>query len=860
MLINKFNFLLALKIFIVKLLQISSQEKKEFFVSNLSIFFTILSLIFINFIIYLYYPDNSEALRIKAEKLIIEYHHLFLDGIGGNIWPEPIERIQILTTLISIPLLIFFYIKIFSSKFFNKISLADNTYFFNLTVCSSILVILFYFAFTINGSNFLLHETYPFHQEIRNLYKAISGELRFLISLILFPFTTYFILMGIPKKNENCLNWVLNSLVVIMLLGAFLLSITNRDNYIGHLWHLSSVLHPVSQVQEGKAVLVDFVSQYGLYSHFLYPLFKLINVSIVTFSITMSALTVTSFSLIYFGLRKIISNRLIVFLSFVAIMYFTYFQSFLNDNFDIYYQYKPLRIIFPSLMLFTVFGYIFNPNKIKYLLIIFISSLAILWNFDSGIICFLSFYIYILYEKLFDRNLKAYIADFFKHTITSLSILALTILLYSLIIYFQFDDFPDWNLFFTGTLIFGAYGMFVLPMPLFGLWNLIFLVYLYGIYIGLNATLLNKKNPLDKVTFFVAIFGLGISSYYLNRSHDYNLLQTLYPSLILLAIFLCKSADKFSRESLFRIKDFLIALLISFILVVIFIQTFQPAKLINSLIDRVPDVVNDRLSSRKLSDGAKLISFNSNKNDQIQILSSNESLIYLETKTSSAFSSPDLTSVILKSQWDRLQDSLIKNKSYKVYIYENFLETDNLPTTRHSDFKKILTDYYYLDDWLGGWRMFIPKNYISTDDSTLKAKASYSLMCPDNSNKCNDIYNNLNPIENFNTDTNFIKVDFNLSSPINLQSIMLHVILDSNYNGTLTTLPIEGLSNIAILDSQNKKVINTSERSDQLNYTVKQNFSILIPNSNYINTCDPFIIELIYNDNKKIKLRASCSK
>jgi len=856
--LNEINILTHIKLFFLNLLKTNEQEKKEFFISSFSMVFTIISLIFVNWMIYSFYPDNTESLRALAEKLIIEHQHGFIEGTGGNIWPEPIEQLQIITTFFFIPILIFIYTKLFS-KYFNQIFITNNVYFLNLLLCSSILGILFYCAFIINISSLFQLDTYPFHQGIRNFYQSMIGELRFLITLIFFPIIAYYIFNGIPKKQERWINWILYLFIVMLLLSAFLLSLSNRDNYLGHPVHLSSILYPISQVQQGKVLLVDFYSsQYGLYSHFLYPFFKLINVNVISFSLTMSALTTISYSLIFFGLRKIISNTLIVFLSFVAIIYFSLFHGFLTDNFDIYYQYRPLRILFPALILFSVFTYIINPSKFKYLLIIFISSLAMLWNFDSGIICFLSFYIYILYERLMSNNLRIYALEFLKHTLTSVSILILTFSLYSIIIYFQSNNFPDWNSYLITPQIFGLTGFFSLPMPIFNAWNFIFLVYLYGIYIGINSILFNKIDSLDKVAFFVSIFGFGISSYYLNRSADSNLLQVLYPTFILLAIFLSKALDKNAKESLFQIKNFIVTLIISFILVVILFQILQPIKVINTITNRIPDIANDRLTSKKLSNGVTLFNLNSNTNDQVVILSELDGLMHLDTKTSSPFSSLSSVELILKSDWDIFQNALIDNKSYKVYVSGDYLKTDILAKTRHSAIKQIFADHYYLDDWFGSWRMFTPKKYKTTNNYKIKASATYSPMCPNNLNKCNSLVENFDSIENLNTNTKFIKVDFNLSEPITLQSIMLHAILDSEYNGTLTTLPIKELSNIGILDNQNKKFINTMKRSNQLNYIVNQNFSVLIPDSNYMKHCEPFNIELTYNNNNKIKLRALC--
>ena len=648
------------------------------------------------------------------------------------------------------------------------------------------------------------------------------------------------------------------------MLSLFLLSICNRDNYIGAYDHLNAVLYSISQVQQGKTLLVGLTTQYGLYPHFLYPIFKLINVNVISFSLTMSALTTISYSLIFLGLRKIINNNLVTFLAFIAIIYFSYINFFIGPfeinigNFDLYYGYKPIRMIFPALILYSVFTYILTPKRNLYLLITFISSLSMLWNFDSGVICFLSFYIYILYERLIGNNVRGFAKEFIKHTFISLSILTLTIFLFSSFIYFRSDSFPDWSLFLQLPAIFGSAYFFSIPMPLFNAWNLIFLVYLYGIYIGFNSILLGKRDAIDKIAFFVAIFGLGISTYYLNRSHDFNLLQTLYPSLILLAIFLSKLLDKNNRADLFQIKNLSIVMMISFILVLTLLQTLQPNKIINALSSRIPDIINNKLTNQSASDGVALVNFNANPNDQVAIISDLDAIIHLETKTSSPFSSPGAAVNRTQIDWDTLMNSLTNNKLHKVFISGDVYKTGNTPDPRHIEIMKIFDEHYYLDDWVGDWKMFIPKKYKPVNPSNINASASYSKFCPNNSVDCNNTVKNFNPIENFSKNTKFIKIDFNLSTPITVQNIMLHVIIDGNYAGSSTTLPIQGLNNIGILDDKHKKFINTDERLNQLDYKVNQKFSILVPENNYMDTCAAFKVELIYNNNNKINVRIPC--
>jgi len=186
---NILNIQTFIKLFLQNFFKPTKNHKENFFISSCSILFTVTILIFVNLLIYLFYPDNSEALRIEAEKIIAPFYHF-------RISPEPIEQLQILTSLILMPLLIVCSIKIFSSKLFSRISIADYMYFFNLALCFSLLGILFYFAFKIDDPNFI-------NQEIRSYFKIMTSDIRFIVAIVIFPLITYFIINGIPKKKIN---------------------------------------------------------------------------------------------------------------------------------------------------------------------------------------------------------------------------------------------------------------------------------------------------------------------------------------------------------------------------------------------------------------------------------------------------------------------------------------------------------------------------------------------------------------------------------------------------------------------------------------------------------------------------------
>ena len=101
-----FNISTMFKLFFLSLLETDKQDKGNFFRLSISLLSTIIILILINFVVYLFYPDNSEALKMAGKELIIKPLHFW-------IWPEPREQLQIFVSIIIIPLLILSNIKIF---------------------------------------------------------------------------------------------------------------------------------------------------------------------------------------------------------------------------------------------------------------------------------------------------------------------------------------------------------------------------------------------------------------------------------------------------------------------------------------------------------------------------------------------------------------------------------------------------------------------------------------------------------------------------------------------------------------------------------------------------------------------------
>ncbi|GAM11011.1 hypothetical protein OR1_03319 [Geobacter sp. OR-1] len=92
-----------------------------------------------------------------------------------------------------------------------------------------------------------------------------------------------------------------------------------------HVEHLNAVLHAVAQVFNGKELLVDLNHQYGMYPHFLEPVFKVTGLSMLSFTAVMGVMTGVALWLLYRFMREISGNSVIAGYGFSALVYYGYF-------------------------------------------------------------------------------------------------------------------------------------------------------------------------------------------------------------------------------------------------------------------------------------------------------------------------------------------------------------------------------------------------------------------------------------------------------------------------------------------------------------------------------------------------------
>jgi len=214
-------------------------------------------------------------------------------------------------------------------------------------------------------------------------------------------------------------------------------AMTHDWNYYGHF---DAVFYSLSQVVQGKTILVDLPSSYGLFPELIAPLFKIIGLSVFKFSIFMWLLQIISLISLFYLLTKIIKNTFILFIVTPSIILMT-FANF-GGVIDAYYQYCPIRFFWPAISVLLFFFFCKNKSIYKSALISFTAAIASIWNFETGIMIFISYAIYLLIRFYFltqskqinfSENNKDWVkSDFLKSFILHILIFLLTISIFLL--------------------------------------------------------------------------------------------------------------------------------------------------------------------------------------------------------------------------------------------------------------------------------------------------------------------------------------------------------------------------------------------------------------------------------------------
>ena len=347
------------------------------------------------------------------------------------------------------------------------------------------------------------------------------------------------------KSPHSKRAWIVRVAAAGVILSAWALLVREQSAIGGQIdstHHFDLLLGAVNQVMHGRTILVDATSQYGI----LYPY-------VAAAVVAPFGLSVTHLSLFFVGLalpilvmiylifaRKMGSGSpgtLVCLLATLAVLHplwgaamFDYVPGV------VYYQYFPLRVICGVFFLWFSGPYFQRPSRRLMLAGYLAAAASLLWNADTGMVVLVAWTASLMVDVVSFGSLSR-LSPIAARIAGHLSLAVLTVVLsvagYALFAWTRSGRLPELNAFWKYQQIFYDAGYFMLPMKRIELWQPIVLLYLVVVAGGVRRALQGTADAATKWHLFVALYGLGIFSYYQGRSHVYCLAAVIYPAMIL---------------------------------------------------------------------------------------------------------------------------------------------------------------------------------------------------------------------------------------------------------------------------------------------------------------------------------------
>lgn len=648
--------------------QSSVEEDPKLFIFE---FFSIIISVILIGIINIYIRNQFSYLdTINISKL----NEIF---IVGGFAPERVESLQYISSILIYPILVSLLIYYFMNNFSSNKIIKQTPFLYKVISYISLLLIglLLYLDLSSNtdfysniGYNYLLE--HPI-------------RLLFLTSALIVLVLTHNHLPSLSKYPIDKISTFINKLLffivsffIILLSIKNIFSIYNVDNSWTYNNHFNALFYSMTQLFFGKALFVDFPNQYGLYPYILEPIFRLVGLTVLNFTLIMSILLAFAFFSLYIFTIKIVDNKILASLGFSGILFYNYLFLYLRNGYDPYFQYFPLRILFPSLIILTVYFYFKNKNAKFYYLSLFLAILSIFWNFEIGLVVFLTWLIALAYQEILENPIKPALIRILKHIAISISFLSITIIIFIIYIYLRFGSYPLFSNLIEYQKIFYSSGFAMIPMSLIHPWNIVILIYFIGIAHSAKYLIMRNNSIRTKMIFFLTILGLGVFVYYQGRSHDQVLSVVWYPALLLLIICIDDLYNKISHaiNGSKNISFMHMAVFIG----IIFFFIFADLSLLSNCRD-VGERINLRFESllraepTEITNNSDFIKNHTIPKEEVIIVSGNSGVYHLQSETLSPFKGPGFGELFLRKDFDNLLNMVSDNESrYKIFLDTNF--------------------------------------------------------------------------------------------------------------------------------------------------------------------------------------------
>lgn len=641
--------------------------------------------------------------QVSESKLMAEGGSVLLPKYRFAVWPKPVERLQFVLLVLSVPVFLFFFFLLLD-RWVRPLKGRPLTIGFVLV--AGIMTVLFftlvYFDFKPDPNNFLVRENLPYYRDIRGfIFWLPARTIR--LSVLMTPLLAWVLLVSFRENGQRRLKVTVISALVVLIVALFALNLFTRDSYTGWYEHFNAAYYAVAQVFNGASLLVDFTNQYGLYPHFLEPIFRIIGLDVTHYAVVMALLVAFSYGLLLYFANKVIENKVLLFVGFVALVHLRFFFLGFFASYDLYFQYTPIRFLFPCLLLVLASLYFKKKSRTLYYVGFGVASVSVLWNIDSGFVVFFTWLASVIFDEAFHFEARSFFWKAARHVLVALLSLAIVVGLFGLYIFLRSGQFPHFGQFLKYQTIFYFTGFYMMNTPVFNAWNLVILAYACGLLVAVRSLLKGADTHLNRMVFVLSLLGVGLFSYYQGRSHDYVEFAVCYPAVLLMLLFI----DNLLKQT--RVLGFRVVLANPFFLFATFGLTLMGTHLLEVGFERkasahgVLGFLSGALPNQALTDNITFLKANSAKGERVVILTEPgflDGIYYGDSGTLNPVNVPGASELVLQEDLDRIRDFVAKNQSSKVFVTAGYGD----PVVRG-----LLDSRYQRVAGNGDFSLFLPK-------------------------------------------------------------------------------------------------------------------------------------------------------
>ena len=346
-----------------------------------------------------------------------------------------------------------------------------------------------------------------------------------------------------------------HALLTLECIGVLLLAIAILfdPQYGGAGYHVWFFLAPVHDVLQGKHLLVDTGSQYGvLLVQTLALIFRAgVPFSFPNFTLILIVLSIAYHFFLYLVLRATFRDRFLALLGILLIFSMGFLRhaafNFPGEPY-VHPSTLKLRFLFDVPVFALLTWHVRRGNRYALPIAGLLSAVSLLWNMETGLSLTIAYVAYVCVDALRASRWKIAVQRILLHGAFLAACIAAVIGLFMWWTRAAAGSFPDFSSIpFYMRLYYSGFG--ALPMPVIGAWCVLIFLYLVVLLQAARRMVLHDLDPETALRAAWAVYGLMIFHYYISHSASTNLSAATVPAVIL-GLWLIRDLRPVARHAL----------------------------------------------------------------------------------------------------------------------------------------------------------------------------------------------------------------------------------------------------------------------------------------------------------------------